>query len=61
MFGLEFGIIALIGLVLWIWAVISIVQSAATPMGKAIWIVLVLVLPFAGWIIWFFLGPKAAR
>ena len=62
MFGIEFaGILALIGFVLWVWAVISIAQSEASPMGKALWIVAVFIFPIVGWIVWFLFGPKAVK
>ena len=52
------GILGIILLVLDIWAIIKIAQSSAEPLWKAIWIVLVIVLPVLGLIIWFFFGPK---
>jgi hypothetical protein len=62
MFGLEFGILAIIALVLFVWALINVVQSTSTsPLGKAIWIVLLFVLPFLGFIIWLFFGPRSGR
>lgn len=41
-----------------VWAVISIFQSAASNEKKALWIVLVVLLPLVGLILWFFLGPR---
>lgn len=52
------GIFGIILLVLDIWAIIKIAQSRAEPLWKAIWIVIVIALPFLGLIIWFFFGPK---
>jgi hypothetical protein len=43
-----------------IWAIINIFQSSETTGTKALWIVLVLVLPLLGLIIWYFAGPKSA-
>ena len=51
-------IIGLLGLVLWIWAVLKIIGSSASGLSKILWILLVLVLPVIGFIIWFFAGPK---
>jgi len=51
-------IIGLVGLVLWVWAIIKILGSSASGMSKLLWILLVIVLPFIGFIIWFFAGPK---
>lgn len=44
-----------------IYAIISIVGSRAEPLKKALWIVLILLLPFVGFVIWFLLGPKTAK
>ena len=43
-----------------VWAILNIVQSTATTGTKALWIILVLLLPFLGVIIWFFAGPRQA-
>ena len=42
-----------------IWAIISIVQSRETNGIKAMWVVLILVLPILGLIIWYFAGPRS--
>ncbi len=44
-----------------IWAVVSIFQSAADTTKKVLWIVLVLLLPVLGFILWYFLGPRTGR
>ena len=41
-----------------IWAIVSIVQSSASTGKKVLWILLVLILPILGLILWFFLGPR---
>ena len=48
----------LIVLVLDIWALVSIFGSRASTGTKVLWILLVLVLPVLGFIIWFFAGPR---
>jgi hypothetical protein len=53
-------IICLLILVADIWAIINIVQSKVSTGAKALWVVLVLVLPLLGVIIWYFAGPKSA-
>jgi hypothetical protein len=52
------GVLILIGD---IWAIINIAQSSASNGKKALWIVLVLLLPLLGLILWFFLGPRGGR
>ena len=49
------GLLVLIGDV---WAIINIAQSSASNEKKALWIVLVVVLPLLGLILWYFLGPR---
>lgn len=51
------GILGLIVLVLDIFAILKIAQSSVSTGAKALWIVVVLLLPIAGLIIWFLFGP----
>jgi hypothetical protein len=44
-----------------IWAIINIVQSSADSGKKVLWVVLVLVLPVLGFVLWWFLGPRTGR
>lgn len=55
------GLLGLLILAADVWAVISILQSAASNEKKALWIVLVVLLPILGLILWFFLGPRGGR
>jgi succinate dehydrogenase/fumarate reductase cytochrome b subunit len=52
------SLIGLLILIADIWAIVSIVQSSATTGKKVLWIVLVLLLPVLGLILWFLLGPR---
>lgn len=52
------SIIGLAVLIADVWAIINIAQSSASNGKKALWIVLVLVLPVLGLILWFVLGPR---
>ncbi len=52
------GLLGLIILVLDIYAIIRVVQSGAGALSKAIWIVIILLLPVLGLILWLLLGPK---
>jgi hypothetical protein len=49
------GVLILIGD---IWAIINILQSSVSNEKKLIWIVVVVLLPLLGLILWFFLGPR---
>ena len=53
------SILGLLILALDIWAILNIVQSSENTANKALWIVLVLLLPVLGLAIWYFAGPKS--
>ncbi|GJL72861.1 MAG: hypothetical protein NMNS01_20600 [Nitrosomonas sp.] len=56
--GVEVGgFFGLILLVLNVWAIVKVAQSSASTGSKVLWIVLILLLPVLGLILWFFLGP----
>lgn len=55
------GIGGLIILALDVWALVSILGSNAGTGRKVIWALIVLILPVLGFILWFFMGPRAAR
>ena len=52
------GIVGLLILAGDIWAIINIFQSAVSNGKKLIWILVVLLLPLLGLILWFLLGPR---
>lgn len=52
-----FGILVLIADV---YAILQIAQSSASTGKKALWIVLVLLLPLLGFILWYLMGPKSS-
>ena len=57
--GFEYGgIIGLIILALDIWAILRVIQSGVSTGAKVIWILVILVLPVLGLIIWLLAGPK---
>ncbi len=57
--GIEVaGIGGFILLILNIWAIISIVGSGASTGGKVLWVLLVLLLPLIGFIVWLIAGPR---
>jgi hypothetical protein len=49
------GVLVLIGD---IWAIINILQSTAANDKKLLWVIVVVLLPLIGLILWFFLGPR---
>lgn len=60
--GVEVGgIFGLLILIADVWAIIQIVQSTAGTGRKVLWIVLVLLLPVLGLILWFLLGPRGGK
>lgn len=57
--GIEVsGILGLLVLALDIYAIVRTVQSGASTGAKVLWILLVLLLPMFGLLLWFLLGPK---
>jgi len=54
------GLLGLLVLIADIWAIVNIFQSSESTGTKALWIVLVLVLPVLGLLIWYFAGPKSS-
>lgn len=59
-FGIG-GIFGLLILILDVWAIVNIAQSGAPTGNKVLWIVLVLLLPVLGLILWALLGPRSSR
>jgi hypothetical protein len=56
--GFGGGIIGLIVLLLDIWAIVTIVQGGGSAGRKILWIILILILPAIGLIIWLIAGRK---
>lgn len=53
---------ALFALLLALWAIFNIVQNRDSgPFGKAVWTILVLFVPFLGFVLWLIFGPKATK
>jgi len=58
--GIEVnGIIGLLVLIADIWAIVSTFQSSASTGKKVGWIIIVLLLPVIGFILWLVAGPKS--
>ena len=57
--GIEVtGFLSLLLLIADVWAIVRIVQSSAGTASKVIWIVLILLLPLLGLLLWLVFGPK---
>lgn len=59
MIGIEVGgLLGLLHLIVVVYAFIKIVQSGAGTLAKVLWVVLILLLPVLGLIIWLLFGPS---
>ncbi len=57
--GIEVGgLIGLLILAADIWAIVNVVQSGTSTGAKVLWIVVILVLPVIGLIVWLLAGPR---
>lgn len=56
--GYEGGLLGFVILVLDVYAIVKIVGSGASTGTKVLWIVLILLLPLLGVILWALFGPK---
>lgn len=57
--GLEIGgILGLVIIALDIWAIVNIIGSGSSAVGKIVWILAILLLPVVGLIVWFLAGPR---
>ena len=55
------GLLGLLILIGDVWAIINILQSGASSEKKLLWIVVVILLPLLGLILWWFMGPRTGR
>lgn len=55
------SIIALLILILDIFAIVKIIQSSASGTEKILWILAVLIFPVVGMVVWFFAGPGGKK
>ena len=52
------GLLGLIWLIIVIWAIVKTASSHAGTVSKVLWILILLLFPLIGLIIWLLLGPK---
>lgn len=53
------GLLGILVLIADVWAIVNVFQSQADTGPKVAWIVLILVLPVLGFVVWFLAGPRA--
>jgi hypothetical protein len=58
---IGYGVIGLIVLVLDLWGIINVIGSGATTGTKLLWVLLILILPVIGLIVWFLAGPRGSK
>jgi hypothetical protein len=54
----TYGLLGLLHLILWIIAVVDIVKSNKSLVAKFVWIVIVLIFPLVGLILYYLFGRK---
>lgn len=52
------GLFGLLLLILTVWAIVSTLQSRASTGKKVLWIVILLMIPLIGFLLWLLFGPK---
>ena len=55
------GLLGILVLIADIYAILKIVKSSVSDGKKALWIVIVLLLPVLGVIIWYLMGPNGSK
>lgn len=53
------GLWGILVLIADVWAIVNVSQSGASTGNKVLWIVIVIVLPVIGFLLWLLLGPKS--
>ena len=56
--GLGFGLLGLACFIVWIWALVDILKNEFTANNKLIWLVLVVILPVLGVVLYYFIGRE---
>ncbi|MDB4363421.1 PLDc N-terminal domain-containing protein [bacterium] len=55
------GFFGLLILIADVWAILNILQSSSSMAKKCLWVVVILMLPLIGLIIWWLFGPREAK
>lgn len=57
--GIEVGgLLGLIILILDVWGIIKVIQSSSGTGTKVLWVVIIMILPVFGLLLWILAGPK---
>lgn len=59
--GLIAGLLYLVGLLIWVWAIVQTIKSNESDGAKVAWILVLIFVPVLGLIIWLFAGPRAKK
>ena len=54
-------VLGILHFLVWIYAVVRILGSNASTGDRVLWILIVLILPLLGLLIWLFMGPGSPR
>ena len=52
-----YDLIGILTLLLAVWALIGVLQSSVPPVEKLIWVVVIILMPLLGFLIWYLIGP----
>ena len=55
------GIFGVLVLIADVWAIVNIMGSGRKTGDKVLWVIVILLLPIVGWIIWLAAGPRANK
>ncbi len=55
------GLIYVVGLILWVWAITETIKSNETDGAKIAWILVLIFIPVLGLLVWLFAGPRAGK
>jgi hypothetical protein len=55
------GLFGFLVLVADVWAIVNIMGSGRRNGHKVLWVVVILLLPVLGWLIWLFAGPRSSK
>lgn len=55
------GLFGLLLLVADVWAIVNVFGSSAGTGSKVLWILLILIFPLLGFLIWLIFGPRSTR